>query len=252
MTLDEMARRRAIRAQLWVLRLSRNWLKVILFILGLYVGLPFVAPVLMHLGISGPAQAIYTLYSPMCHQFAFRSWFLFGEQPLYPRADAGVAGLRPFEDYARQEPTFARVADLETWNTDLINLSKYFVGNPQMGYKVALCERDVAIYGAIFLGGLLFALVRDRLRPIPLWLYLIVGLIPIGLDGFSQLLSYPPFNLWPVRESDALFRTVTGALFGLANVWLAFPYLEEAMRETRLELEDKLRQAGALDAATGD
>jgi uncharacterized membrane protein len=77
-------------------------------------------------------------------------------------------------------------------------------------------------------------------------LYLLLGLGPIGLDGFSQLLSNPPLSLWPARESTPLFRTVTGALFGLMNGWLALPYLEEAMRETRQEVTAKLRRAGVL------
>ena len=46
----------------------------------LFVGLSFLAPVLMKAGLEVPAKVLYTAYKPMCHQFAFRSWFLFGEQ----------------------------------------------------------------------------------------------------------------------------------------------------------------------------
>ncbi len=244
---DEASRRRAIRMQRLVLGLSRHWLRFVIVFFGLYVGLPFAAPVLMEAGATGPARVIYTIYGPMCHQFAFRSWFLFGEQPAYPRAQAGVAGLRPFEEYASQDPTFSRIPNLSEWSADLQILSRSFVGNPQMGYKVALCERDVAIYGALFLASIGFAFVRRRLRPVPLWLYLILGLGPIGLDGFSQLLSNPPLSLWPARESTPLLRTVTGALFGLMNAWLALPYLEQSMRESEAELVEKLRSAGELD-----
>lgn len=247
MVRDEVSRRRAIRLHRLVLGLTRHWLKGVVLFFGLYVGLPFLAPTLMHLGATGPAQVIYAMYSPMCHQFAFRSWFLYGEQPVYPRAAAGIDGVTPFEAYARQDPTFADVPDLAAWTADLQLLSRSFVGNPRMGYKVALCERDVAIYGALFVAALLFARVRDRLRPAPLWLYLMLGLVPIGLDGFSQLLSAPPISLWPVRESTPLLRTVTGALFGFMNAWLALPYLEEAMRETRAEVEAKLRSVGELE-----
>ncbi len=244
---NEASRRRAIRLQRMVLSLSRNWLKGVIGFFALYVGLPFLAPVLMVLGATGPAQVLYTVYSPMCHQFAFRSWFLFGAQPAYPREIAGVDGLLPFEQYARQDETFQAVPDLHEWTAELQLLSRSFVGNPQMGYKVALCERDIAIYGALLVFGVFFARVRNRLRPVPIWLYVLLGLGPIGLDGFSQMLSNAPFFLWPVRESTPLFRTVTGALFGLMNAWLALPYLEEAMRETRLEIEAKLRSIGALD-----
>lgn len=247
MTRDEVSRRRAIRAHRWVLALSRHWLKGVALFFGLYVGLPFVAPVLMQAGAVAPAQAIYTIYSPMCHQFAFRSWFLFGEQPAYPREAANVEWLDSYEAFADDDPFFDGAPDIKTWSAELQILSRQFVGNPEMGYKVALCERDIAIYGALFLATLGFAFVRDRLRPVPLWLYLILGLGPIGIDGFSQLLSNPPISLWAVRESTPLFRTVTGALFGLMNAWLALPYLEEAMRDTRLQVEEKLRNAGELD-----
>jgi hypothetical protein len=60
----------------------------------------------------------------------------------------------------------------------------------------------------------------------------------------SQLLSYPHFMLWPVRETSPEFRVVTGALFGFMNAWLAFPYLEASFRETRDVLHDKLKRAG--------
>jgi uncharacterized membrane protein len=74
-------------------------------------------------------------------------------------------------------------------------------------------------------------------------LYLILGLMPIGIDGFSQMFGYPPFQYWPVRETLPGFRLLTGALFGLMNVWLAFPYLERSMKETIEVMEDRLNMA---------
>lgn len=243
---DTTARQRAIRMQRVVLWVSKHWLRLVALFFGLYVGLPFAAPTLMHLGAAGPASAIYTVYSPMCHQYAFRSWFLFGEQAAYPRADAGVASMGGYERFAAQDAHFENIPDLYAWTPELQISSRTFIGNPQMGYKVALCERDIAIYGALFLFTAFFSFTRHRLRPVPILLYLFLGLGPIGLDGFSQLLSEPPFGLWPLRESTPLFRTMTGALFGLMNGWLALPYLEESMRDTRLELTAKLREIGEL------
>src|SRR5688572_19826740 len=66
--------------------LARHWVAVFSALAAIYVGLPILAPVLMNAGATGPARAIYTVYSPMCHQMASRSFFLFGEQPAYPRA----------------------------------------------------------------------------------------------------------------------------------------------------------------------
>src|SRR5512141_2949977 len=123
--------------------LSRHYLAVFNFFILLYFGLPILAPVLMEAGATLPANAIYTIYKPLCHQFGFRSFFLFGEQPYYPLKEADMSGVKTF--------------DQVTGFTDLRNpvaYSRYqarqFIGNPTVGYKMALCERDMAIYGAIF------------------------------------------------------------------------------------------------------
>jgi uncharacterized membrane protein len=240
-TADERALRRAIRTNRWMLWLARHWLALALLFLFVYTGLSLTAPVFMEVGWDSAANVVYTLYAPLCHQFAFRSWFLFGDQLVYPRAVAG-SSLRPFEYYAAQDPHFAGV-DLYTWSADLQLKARSFRGNEQMGYKTALCERDVAIYGAMLLAGLLFSRVRRWLRPAPILLYVFLGLGPLGLDGFSQLFSYPPFEFWPVRETLPAYRLLTGALFGLMNVWLAFPYIEESTNEARHRISARLRLA---------
>lgn len=234
-----------VRLNRWTLSASRHYLRWLLLFVGLYAGLPVVAPIFMHIGLTGPAEAIYTIYTPLCHQFAFRSWFLFGEQPVYPRAAANVPGLQPYETFSSEVNQGASApVDLTQWTQSMQLLSKGFIGNAQMGYKMAICERDVAIYGSLFLGGLLFAIpyVRRRLRPVPLWLYFLLGIAPIAIDGFSQLLSEPPFGLWVLRESTPAFRTVTGALFGLMNAWLAFPYLEQSAHEVVQDIEVKFEK----------
>lgn len=215
-----------------LLGFSRRWLFFLTLLCGIYVGLPFLAPVLMHFGLTGPAQAIYTLYFGLCHQLGFRSWYLFGAQAAYPRDI--------FQAWSGIDPNIAIQANL--W------AAKNFVGNEVMGWKVAYCQRDVGIYAMITLFGLFYALpqVRARLKSPPVWLYILIGIVPIGLDGFSQLFSGAPWNQFPIfswlpnRESTPELRTLTGALFGLANAWLAYPYLEDSMREMRRELEAKL------------
>jgi uncharacterized membrane protein len=205
----------------------------------------------MKIGLTEPARLLYTLYSPFCHQFAFRSFFLFGDQAAYPRSGASTS-LVPYEDYVSTLPEFAPdrvtvwgpVGDISAFTPGFQWASREFVGNERMGYKLTLCERDVSIYTAIFVGAVGFGFVRRRLRPVPVMLYILLGLGPIALDGVSQLLGYPPFNLWPPRETTPMFRVLTGALFGLMNVWLAFPHLEVSMRETRRDIEAKFARAG--------
>jgi uncharacterized membrane protein len=237
-----------------ILRFVRHWTVVVAILAGLYVGLPFIAPVAMHYGQTGVANVIYTVYGPpVCHQMAFRTWFLFGEQIAYPRELAGVQGLT-FEEVARRDPAFADV-DVNTLDAMLIYAAKDFRGNTQMGWKVALCERDVAIYGSIALFGLAFASLRKlkvKVPYLPFWLYLLLAIAPLGLDGFSQMFANPPFNgfglaFYPIRESTPFLRTLTGALFGMGNAWLALPYIDDSMAETRIIIEAKLARAALVE-----
>jgi uncharacterized membrane protein len=246
-----------VRVNRWTLLFSRYWIRPILVVLGLYAFLPIAAPVMMHLGLTGPAKTIYTLYSPVCHQFSFRSWFLFGEQSAYPRESANIAGLTPYEAYLPEVDAQTVPPPNTPANLKLELTSKSFIGDEKMGYKVAICQRDIAIYTALFLGGLIYMLpvVRKYLRPVPWWLYVLLGLLPIGIDGFSQLLSnpLPPLwttGLWPVRETHPFFRTITGALFGLMNAWLAFPYLEQSARDVVKEIESKFERRQQREIAT--
>ena len=247
-----------LRLNLWILSMARNWLKVALVIVGLYATLPFVAPTLMKIGATGPANVLYTLYSPMCHQFAFRSVFLYGEQPFYPREVAGTEYV-PYETVTAnsddvygeyRDDAWFREPDVTTgFARSLWEPARAFRGNETLGYKTTLCARDVAIYVALFIGGLIYSIpnVRRHIRPIPLILWAIIGVGPIAIDGFSQLLSYEPFTLWPVRETAPFFRVATGAFFGLMNAWLGFPYLDAAMRDTQYDIERKLIKAGYGD-----
>jgi uncharacterized membrane protein len=91
----------------------------------------------------------------------------------------------------------------------------------------------VAIYGSILIAGLVYAFLRGRIKVKPLhWiLWILLGIIPIGLDGGTQLLSYLPFFSFPARESTPVLRVLTGVLFGLTSVWFAYPYMQESMDE---------------------
>jgi len=217
----------ADRIMYWV---SRHYLALLNFVMLLYFGLPLLAPVLMNAGLTGPANAIYTVYKPLCHQFGFRSFFLFGEQAVYPLKEAHVDGLITYNE--------------ATGFTDLHNPAglgrfeaRQFTGNDVIGYKTALCERDMAIYSAIFLFGILYAVTDRRIKPLHWMLWILIGLGPIGLDGFSQLFSQMEWS-WlvqylPYRESTPFLRVLTGALFGFATAWFAYPAIEESMAETR-------------------
>lgn len=225
----EAMRRSVLRADRAVLLIARHWLAIANLLLFLYVAPSFAAPVLMKVGAVTPAGWIYKAYSLVCHELAFRSWFLFGEQGAYPRQAAGT-GLMSFHQATGLDENDLRAA-------------RAFVGSPRLGYKVALCQRDVAIYGSMLLGGLLYALLRRRLRPLPIWLWLLLGVGPVAVDGGTQILGAFPIFSTLARESTPLLRTVTGALFGLMNIWMAFPLVQESMDEVAAAVIPKLAAA---------
>jgi uncharacterized membrane protein len=98
---------------------------------------------------------------------------------------------------------------------------------------VAFCERDVAIYGAIFISGLVYAVVRQRLKNWRMrFRYFVLFLIPMGIDGVLQLFGF--------YESNWLLRTITGVIFGVGAVLFAYPYLEEGFVDVRRTINSKL------------
>ena len=189
-------------------RLATHWLFVANLFWGLYVGLPFVAPISMLAGLEMPAKAIYLLYRPACHQRPERSYFLGGPQAVYSIEELDAAGV-----------------DVGVFSRD--------IGNEQVGWKVAFCERDVAIYGAMFVAGVAYGLVRRRMRDWKMpFVYFLLFLVPMGIDGVVQLVT--PY------ESDWLARTITGVIFGLGVVVFAYPYVDEAFADVRQTLDQKL------------
>ncbi|MGB8647159.1 MAG: DUF2085 domain-containing protein [Anaerolineae bacterium] len=197
--------------------LARHWLLLATLLLLLFSGLPWLAPVLVVNGYAGPAQVIYTLYSFTCHQLAYRSYFVGGLQPSY---------------------SIDQLQSLLHVDNPLIDVLYWraYQGDATLGYKVAFCERDVAIYGSMLLASLAFGLARRRLPKLSWQGYVLIAILPMLLDGGTQLVG--------LRESDPLLRTITGLLFGALTVWLTYPYVQEAMRDI---LEQTSRQLKAVD-----
>ena len=221
---------KADKISYWI---SKHYLAIFNLFLILYIGIPFLAPIFKEAGWNTPAEMIYKIYRPLCHQWAFRSFFLFGEQAYYPHAAAKIPGVLTFEQVSG-------ITDL----TDPSRLqARVFEGNSLLGYKIALCERDVAIWGAMALFGVIYALTGRKLPKLHWLIWVLVGLGPIGLDGFSQLFSQIPStiiqSILPYRESTPLLRTLTGFLFGLTTAWFMFPLIEESMADTRRLLAKK-------------
>jgi uncharacterized membrane protein len=223
---------RSDKIAFWI---ARHYLLLINLFLLLYFGLPFMAPVFKATGLNFPAEVIYKIYSPVCHQWSFRSWFLFGEQAYYPREAADIENVITFEEATG----FSDVIDPDRL------IARKFEGNEILGYKVALCQRDEAIWGSMFLFGLIYAITGRRIKKLHWVLWILVGLVPIGIDGFSQLFSQIPVefiqSVLPYRESTPLLRTITGFLFGWTTAWLTIPLMEETMGDSLRDLERKFK-----------
>lgn len=190
-------------------RLQRWLLVLVAILLVVYLGGAVLAPVLMKAGHTTRARRIYKAYQPACHQLAYRSFFLYGEQAVYPRDLAGVKGLKSYEAV-----TGLSAEDIES--------AKNFIGNEHLGYKTALCQRDLAIFGSILLFIIVYAIFEKRIKPLSWWLWILLAVVPIGLDGFWQVLSQLDiaFLAWlPARESTPFLRVLTGALFGIFSAW---------------------------------
>ncbi|HKG24536.1 MAG TPA: DUF2085 domain-containing protein [Thermomicrobiales bacterium] len=96
------------------------------------------------------------------------------------------------------------------------------------GQKMACCQRCAAIYGSMFLLGLLFVALRDRIR-VPSWRAAGLLATPVAVDGLVQLAG--------VHESSAALRVITGAIFAIGVCWLLFPYLEAGFVQMRAQIE---------------
>jgi uncharacterized membrane protein len=92
------------------------------------------------------------------------------------------------------------------------------------GYQACLCSRCLAIYSSILIAGVALAFVRKRqlVRSIP-WFVWVLAMVPMGLDGLTQLFG--------LRESNLALRLFTGGLFGIATAWFLFPQIESAANE---------------------
>lgn len=214
-----------------------GWMVVFAIVYGLFIALPFLAPVFMKMGWGGVGSSLYFIYSFLCHQLPERSYFLFGPKFTYamPEIQSGLQNKT-------LDPMMLRM----------------FVGNPAMGWKVAWSDRMVSMYSSIWVFGLLWYPLRRRLPHLPLW-GLVLFLMPMALDGTSHLISdfagigqgFRDSNLWLASLTsnafpssfyagdawgsfNSIMRLLTGVSFGMGLVWFAFPHIDETFRDATL------------------
>jgi len=225
-----------------VLGFARHWLLFVNLLIAVWVVLPWLAPVALNWGFTGAGKAIYLLYSFQCHQLPERSFFLFGKQWMYSLTEIQ-----------------------SVWqNTNNPIILRQFIGSSEVGWKVAWSDRMVSMYTSILPAGLLYGLVRRRLKPISFLMFALL-LAPMAIDGGTHMVSdlagighgFRDVNIWlqfvtnnslPMAfyQGDALgsfnswMRLITGILFGLGLVWFAFPYVNDSFADIASRSEKTL------------
>ena len=226
------------RFDLW---LSHHWLALFNTFVGVIVVMPYLAPLFMRLGLAGIADRIYFLYAILGHQLPQRSIFLFGPKLMYS------------------------LPEITVFTQSITPLAlKEFVGNAEIGWKVAYSDRLMAWYGGFWIAALVYAAIHRRVKPLPFW-GLILFSLPMFIDGTTHLISdiqianqfgtgFRDINLWlaqltnntlpawfvvgdAVGSFNSIMRWITGALFGVGLAWFLLPWAENVFAFRRMELD---------------
>jgi uncharacterized membrane protein len=207
--------------------LTSHWFEAFLIVYGLWVFLPFLAPVFMYIGWSGAGKAIYFIYSFFCHQLPERSFFFFGEKTMYS------------------------LNEIQAVWQDTVNpmILRKFLGNEVMGWKVAWSDRMISFYTSVWFFALAWWPLRRKVKPLSWWGFALL-LLPMIIDGSTHAVSdlvgigqgFRDTNQWlavltnnafaasfyagdALGSFNSIMRLITGLLAGLGIVWLAFPYI---------------------------
>lgn len=104
-----------------------------------------------------------------------------------------------------------------------------------LGYQVAFCHREAAMYTSLFIGGVLYTFVRERLKPISLRTMGLL-LLPMLVDGMTHMINdLVPFvalrsDIHTLWSFNWWLRMITGVLFTCAVVAGIYPRLERSFR----------------------
>ena len=229
-----------------IYRLCHNWMLFFSVLFGLYVGAPFLAPLFMRLGWEGAGKSVYLVYSFLCHQLPQRSFFMFGGNAMYPLGEIQ-----------------------SVWQNTINPLAlRQFIGDAQMGWKVAWSDRMVSMYTSILFFAWIWYPLRAKIKPLPWWGFALF-LIPMGIDGITHTVSdfsgigqgFRDSNIWLATLTNNIYpaafyagdalgsfnswmRLTTGILFGVGIVWFGFPFVDEAFSSTANLFENKFRRLG--------
>jgi uncharacterized membrane protein len=146
---------------------------------------------------------------------------------------------------------------------------KQFIGNAEIGWKVAYSDRLMAWYGSFWIASLVYAVIRRRVKPLPFW-GLVLFALPMFVDGLTHTISdvlignlfgtgFRDANVWLAQLTNnalplwfvagdalgsfnSLMRWISGALFGVGLAWYLLPFAEGVFAYRRSELDAHVRR----------
>lgn len=191
--------------------------KILFFVvLTLLVG-ALLAPTLKHYNFDNLAHYLYRFFKLLCHQRPERSIFLFGKNYLYSKHFLIKKGYIESTLYGNSA----------------------FLGNSLLGYKIAVCVRDLGLYLGLISSGILVIWLQDYIGLLKvkvrkdkvlfsktLKFLIIAGILPMVIDGSIQLIAFLLNFKHPFYQSHNLLRITTGYLFGLSFGSWAFNVLK--------------------------
>ena len=200
----------------WINRwFERHWLFTFNTAWGVFVILPWLAPIFMVLGLTFP----------------------------------GLNGVPKEQEITQAQIAEAWGVPLTAISNELVR--RQFVGTPELGWKVAWSDRMVAMYTSIFIFGLIYAVLRKRgirFKGISWWVFLLL-ILPMAIDGTTHLINdalrfdFRQTNQWAViltnntlpasfyagdmfGSLNSVLRIVTGILFGFGVVAFLWPLMD--------------------------
>ena len=207
--------------------LSSHWFETFLIVYGLWVFLPYLAPVFMQIGWTGAGRVVYFIYSFFCHQLPERSFFWFGEKTMYSLSEIQTSWQNTIDPF----------------------ILRKFIGNETMGWKIAWSDRMISFYTSVWFFAILWYPLRRKVKPLSWWSFILL-LLPIAIDGGTHMVSdfagvgqgFRDTNQWlavltgnafpatfymgdGLGSFNSIMRLITGLLAGLGIVWLMFPYI---------------------------
>ena len=226
--------------QVMIYLLSKHWLLIANLFAGTILAMAFLAPLFMFAGWADGADYFYKILAPHDHQLPHRAYFLFGQNGLV------------------QSYSLEQVLALGADSTNL----RSFIGNPEIGYKMALNHRMTAIFAGIFFSGVFWAWNGRKPKLGLFWFLLLIA--PLLIDGFTHLNAEENgsgfrSNQWAIALTGGTLseefyagstvgtlnwwlRTINGLMFGVGFTWYLYTFLDYRFTKIHNTLRPRLRK----------